>query len=75
VSKFKGSVWSTDGEGMDYTNWSKEDLIKLRVMQREEGAGPEETDAVEVEIRRRSRRRQLLLSLLLCVLPFRFPPS
>jgi hypothetical protein len=53
VSKFKGAVWSTDGVGMDYTNWSKEDLIKLRVMQREEGAGPEETDAVELEIRRR----------------------
>jgi hypothetical protein len=42
---------------MDYTNWSKEDLIKLRVMQREEGAGPEETEAVELEIRRREPTR------------------
>jgi hypothetical protein len=42
---------------VDYTNWSKEDLIKLRVMQREEGAGPEETDAVELEIRRREPAR------------------
>ena len=46
-----------DREGVDYTNWSKEDLLKLRVMQREEGAGPEETDAVELEIRRREPAR------------------
>jgi hypothetical protein len=42
---------------VDYTKWSKEDLVKLRGLQREEGAGPEETDAVELEIRRREPAR------------------
>ena len=44
-------------EGVDYTKWSKEDLVKLRALQREEGAGAEETDAVDLEIRRREPGR------------------
>lgn len=44
-------------EGVDYTKWSKEDLVKLRALQREEGAGAEETDAVDLEIRRREAGR------------------
>jgi hypothetical protein len=48
---------AADGEGVDYTKWSREDLVKLRGQQRDEGAGPEETDAVEVEIRRRETAR------------------
>jgi hypothetical protein len=38
---------------MDYTKWTKEDLLRLRGLQRDEGATPEESDAVEREILRR----------------------
>jgi hypothetical protein len=40
-------------QDVDYSKWSKEDLLKLRSLQKDEGAGPEETDAVELELRRR----------------------
>jgi hypothetical protein len=46
-----------DREVVDYTKWSKEDLVKLRALQREEGAGLEETDVVDLEIRRREPAR------------------
>lgn len=50
----QGPSLAADREVVDYTKWTKEDLLRLRGLQRDEGATPEETDDVEREILRRA---------------------
>ena len=47
-------VTRADRPTVDYTNWTNDDLVKLRTLQREEGAADAEVEAVESELRRRN---------------------
>jgi hypothetical protein len=42
-----------DSAAVDYTNWTSEELVKLRGLQRDDGADTAEIEAVERELQRR----------------------
>jgi len=44
---------SADSGAVDYTNWTSEELVKLRGLQRDDGADAAEIEAVEHELQRR----------------------